>query len=114
MVLRSCSLICEAAATSDALGPGAPADGGTAAIAGGVLGATPISASARVTVATHGASAGADFSIGNARIRSVASFRGSLNGREILLVVVAVTQKEKVIQPGPAFESQGMPAEEFA
>src|SRR5439155_516799 len=57
---------------------------------------------------------GTDLGGGNRRVGAVAALRNGLNGREILLIVVAVTQEKDVLQPGAALQGQGVATEELA
>src|SRR5260370_18604961 len=45
---------------------------------------------------------------------AIAALRRSLDGGEILVVVVAIPEKEEVLQACPLLEAEGMPAKEFA
>src|SRR5262249_41649343 len=56
----------------------------------------------------------ADLRRRDGRVGAVALLGNGLNGWEILLIVVAVAQEQQVLQPGPAFQAQRMPAEKLA
>ena len=47
-------------------------------------------------------------------VGAVAAFRDGFDRGEVLLVVVAVAEKQHVIEAGPAFQAQGVAAEELA
>src|SRR5260370_25342854 len=56
----------------------------------------------------------ADFGGRDRGVGAITAFRRSLDGGEILLVVVAISQKQHMLQARPLFQAQGMPAKKFA
>src|SRR5262245_61063530 len=62
----------------------------------------------------HDALAGADLHRRHLDARAVAAFRHRLNRREVLLVIVAVTEEEQVLESCPLLQAEGVPAEDLA
>src|SRR5260370_30239658 len=62
----------------------------------------------------HHALAGANLDRRHGLVGAVAALGGALDGREILVVVVAVAQEEEMLQAGAPFQAQGVAAEELA
>src|SRR5947208_16013764 len=58
--------------------------------------------------------AGADLDRRHRGVGAVAALGRRLDGRKILLIVIAITQEEDVFQPGPSLQAESVPAEELA
>src|SRR5262245_53864240 len=64
--------------------------------------------------AIHDTLARADFGAGRRRCGAIAAFAGCFDRREILLVIVAVSQEKQVFEPRSAFQIERMPTEKLA
>src|SRR6266851_6399693 len=61
----------------------------------------------------HHELAGADFGGGNGGVGAIAALGRALNRREILLIVVAISQEQHMLQARPLFQAQRMPAKKL-